>query len=202
MRTTCPRSYSWFLVELKFELFLQPGPFSLHIVISGNYCKGASLIAQLVKNPPAMQETPVRFLGREDPQEKIGYSLQYSRSSLVAQLLKNLPAVQETWVQSLDWEDPLEKGKATQSSILAGEFQGLYSPWGRKESDATLTKTNYCKLMTTISQALKTISFKQFVVRSMLLTRFPKLRSWSITSLINLTIHNYLIIQVKITDAN
>ena len=25
-----------------------------------------SLIAQLVKNPPAMQETPVRFLGWED----------------------------------------------------------------------------------------------------------------------------------------
>ena len=24
----------------------------------------------LVKNPPAMQETPVRFLGREDPLEK------------------------------------------------------------------------------------------------------------------------------------
>ena len=30
----------------------------------------ASLIAQLVKNPPAMQETLVRFLGREDPLEK------------------------------------------------------------------------------------------------------------------------------------
>ena len=29
-----------------------------------------SLIAQLVKNPPAMQETPVRFLGREDLLEK------------------------------------------------------------------------------------------------------------------------------------
>ena len=26
------------------------------------FCKWASLIAQLVKNPPAMQETPVRFL--------------------------------------------------------------------------------------------------------------------------------------------
>jgi len=25
-----------------------------------------SLIAQLVKNPPAMQETPVQFLGQED----------------------------------------------------------------------------------------------------------------------------------------
>ena len=30
----------------------------------------ASLIAQLVKNPPAMQETPVQFLGPEDPLEK------------------------------------------------------------------------------------------------------------------------------------
>ena len=30
----------------------------------------SSLIAQLVKNPPAMQETPVSFLGREDPMEK------------------------------------------------------------------------------------------------------------------------------------
>ena len=29
-----------------------------------------SLIAQLVKNPPAMQETPVQFLGWEDPLEK------------------------------------------------------------------------------------------------------------------------------------
>ena len=29
-----------------------------------------SLTAQLVKNPPVTQETPVRFLGREDPLEK------------------------------------------------------------------------------------------------------------------------------------
>ena len=31
---------------------------------------GASLVAQLVKNPPEMQETPVRYLGWEDPLEK------------------------------------------------------------------------------------------------------------------------------------
>ena len=31
---------------------------------------GASLVAQLVKNPPAMQESWVRFLGWEDPVEK------------------------------------------------------------------------------------------------------------------------------------
>ena len=35
-----------------------------------NYLTWASLIAQLVKNPPAMQETPVRLLGWEDLLEK------------------------------------------------------------------------------------------------------------------------------------
>ena len=30
----------------------------------------ASLVAQLVKNPPAMQETPIQFLGQKDPLEK------------------------------------------------------------------------------------------------------------------------------------
>ena len=33
-------------------------------------CSGASLVAQLVKNPCAMQETPVQFLGQGDPLEK------------------------------------------------------------------------------------------------------------------------------------
>ena len=31
---------------------------------------GASLVARLVKNPPAMQETPVQILGQEVPLEK------------------------------------------------------------------------------------------------------------------------------------
>ena len=40
---------------------------------------GASLVAQLVKNLPAMQETWVRSLGWEDsPGEGNGYPLQYS----------------------------------------------------------------------------------------------------------------------------
>ena len=30
----------------------------------------SSLVAQLVKNAPAMQKTPIRFLGWEDPLEK------------------------------------------------------------------------------------------------------------------------------------
>ena len=82
-------------------------------------------MAQLVKNPPAVQETPIRFLGWEDsPGERIGYPLQYSWASLVAQTVKNPPTMQETWVQSLCWEDPLEKGKAAHSSILAWRI-----PW-------------------------------------------------------------------------
>ena len=31
---------------------------------------GASLVAQMVKNPPAVQETQVQSLGHEDPLEK------------------------------------------------------------------------------------------------------------------------------------
>ena len=73
-----------------------------------------------------------RFLG-----EGIGYPLQYSLASLVAQLVKILPAMRDTWVQSLDWEHPLEKGKATHPVFWPGEFHGLYSPWGSKESDMT-----------------------------------------------------------------
>ena len=39
----------------------------------------ASLVAQLVKNPPAMQETWIRSLDWEDsPREGKGYPLQYS----------------------------------------------------------------------------------------------------------------------------
>ena len=44
--------------------------FSLLLFYSIQDLNLASLIAQLVKNLPAMQETLVRFLGQEDPLEK------------------------------------------------------------------------------------------------------------------------------------
>ena len=72
-------------------------------------------------------------LGRSDGEGR-GYPLQYSWASLVAQLVKNPPAMQETWVRSLGWEDPLEKGKVPTPVFWPGEFHGLYSPWGHKES--------------------------------------------------------------------
>ena len=67
----------------------------------------ASLVAQLVKNLPVMQETLVRFLGREDPLEE---GMAYRRS------LCQYPC--------------LENPHGPRS--LAG-----YSPWGCKESDTT-----------------------------------------------------------------
>ena len=69
--------------------------------------------------------------------EGIGYLLQYSWASLVAQLVKSPPAMWETWVWTLGWEDPLEKGKVPTPVFWPGEFHGLYSPWGLKESDTT-----------------------------------------------------------------
>ena len=69
----------------------------------------ASLRAQLVKNLPAMQETPVRFLGWEDPLEK---------GKATPPVFLGFPCA------FLDWEDPLERGKASHSNILAWRI-----PW-------------------------------------------------------------------------
>ena len=98
-------------------------------------------MAQLVKNPPAMQETQCDFWVRKIPGEGIGYPLQYSWASLAAQTVKNPPARRETWVQSLGWEDPLEKGKATHSSILAWTI-----PWTLVHAVAELDTTERLSL--------------------------------------------------------
>ena len=56
-------------------------------------------------------------------------------ASLVAQLVKNLPAMQEIWVRSLGWEDPRRRARLPTPVFWPGEFHGLYSSWGCKESD-------------------------------------------------------------------
>ena len=58
-------------------------------------------------------------------------------TSLVAQMVKNLPSMQETQVQSLGREELLEKERLPTPIFWPGEFHGLYSPWGHKESDMT-----------------------------------------------------------------
>ena len=74
----------------------------------GSYSKHfwASLVAQLVKNPPVMQEIQIWFLGWEDPLEK-GQATHSSIHGLPWWSdSKESPAVQETWVWSLGWENP------------------------------------------------------------------------------------------------
>ena len=94
----------------------------------------ASLVAQLVKNSPSMQETPVWFLvgkicWRRDRTPTpvflvfLGDSAGKESACNVGEL-GLIPGL----------KDLLEKGKATHSSILAWR---MYSPWGCKESDMT-----------------------------------------------------------------
>ena len=88
----------------------------------------ASLLPQVVKNPPVRQETPDRFLDQEDHWRRDRLPTPVFLGFPVSQLVKNLPAMQENWVQSLGWEDHLEKGKSTLSSILAWRIL-----WSHKE---------------------------------------------------------------------
>ena len=110
-----------------------------HFLLGMSVVIWASLVAQMVKNLPAMQETWIRSLGWEDPLKKgkathsrilawripwtvlvrgikknqtrlSNFCFLLTRASLIAQLVKKPPAMQEAPVRFLGWEDPLEKG--------------------------------------------------------------------------------------------
>ena len=51
----------------------------------------------------------------------------------MVQLVKNLPAMWETWVGKIPWR----RERLPAPVFWPGEFHGLYSPFGRKESDTT-----------------------------------------------------------------
>ena len=54
-------------------------------------------------------------------------------ASLVAEMVKNLPAMQESWVGKIPWR----RERLLTPGFWPGEFHGLYSAWGGKESDTT-----------------------------------------------------------------
>ena len=97
--------------------------------------------AQMIKNLPAMQETPFRSLGWEDTLEK-GMATHSSilGASLVAQMVKFLPAMQESEFRSLGQEDPWEKGMTTHSSILIWRISWTEEP-GRLQSMGLQSQT-------------------------------------------------------------
>ena len=98
----------------------------------------ASLIAQLVKNPPVMQDTPVRFLGWEEPMQKgeanhssiLGLPLWLSWLRIRPQCGR--PGF-NPWVRKIPWR----RERLPTPVIWPGELHGLYSRCARKESDTT-----------------------------------------------------------------
>ena len=69
--------------------------------------------------------------------EGIGYPLQYSWASLVAQLVKNPSACGRPGLDPWVGNSPWRRERLLIPVLWPGEFQGLYSPWRRKESDTT-----------------------------------------------------------------
>ena len=86
--------------------------------------------AQLVKSLPAMQETPVQFLGWEVSLEKREAThFCILRLPWVAKMVKNPPAIQRPGFNP--WrEDRLEEGIATHSSVLAWRIPWTEEPGG------------------------------------------------------------------------
>ena len=89
----------------------------------------ASLVAQLVKNPPAMQEIPVGFLGQEDQLEKG----QATHSSILG--LPHDSAGKESACNARDLGSIPELGRSsgegngTHSSVLAWRIPWTEEPW-------------------------------------------------------------------------
>ena len=101
----------------------------------------ASLVAQLVENPPAMQDTPVRFLGPA-PGEEVGYPLQYSWAFLCSDSKESTCNVGELGSIPV-WERSLGGGHGNplQYSCLENphgqrSLAGYY-PWGFKKLGMT-----------------------------------------------------------------
>ena len=103
------------------------------------YILSVSLIAQLVNNPPAMQENPVRVLGRKDPLEKgkathfsiLGLPLWLSWWRIRLQCGRRGfdPPRFDPWVGKIPWR----REQLPTPGFWPGEFHGLYSPWGLKK---------------------------------------------------------------------
>ena len=92
----------------------------------------------LVKDPPAVQEIPLWFLGREDPLEK-GQATHSSILGLLSWLSWERICRQcrrlgfEPWV----WKIPWRRKQLPTPVFWPGEFHRLCDPWGRKELDRT-----------------------------------------------------------------
>ena len=93
----------------------------------------ASLVAQMIKNPPAMQETPVRFLSQKDC---------WRRDGLPTPVFLGFPGGSAGKESACKAEDlgPIpglgrSPGEESGYPLQYSGLYGLHSPWGHKESD-------------------------------------------------------------------
>ena len=74
---------------------------------------------------------------RRSPEGGHGNPPQYSWASFVVQRVKKPPECGrpgfDPWVEKIPWR----KERLPTAVFWPGEFHGLHSPWGRKESDTT-----------------------------------------------------------------
>ena len=77
------------------------------------------------------------LLSKKKKSRHLIITLKYWQASLRAQLVKNPPAIQETPVQP--WVGKVRCGRKRLPTPVfwPGQFHGLYSLWGHKESDTT-----------------------------------------------------------------
>ena len=76
-------------------------------------------------------------LGWEDPWRRKWQPTPVFLGFPCGSAVKNLLAMWETWGRSLGWEDPWRRERLPTPVFQPGEFHGLYSSWGCKESDTT-----------------------------------------------------------------
>ena len=140
-----------------------------------------------------MQETLVRFLGQKDPLEKgqathssiLGLPLWLSWQRI--HLKCGRPGF-SPWVGKISWR----RERLPTPVFWPGEFHGLYSPWGGKESDmaeqlslfisdvqccAKLLYSKESQLYTYMHSFLKKIFFSIMVYHRILNISFQKQRS-------------------------
>ena len=119
-------------------MFTSVAPFSspvLHLLLTF-FILRASLVAQVVKNLPNIQEIPDQILGREDPlEDRIPTPVFFGFPGGSAG--NNPPVMWETWFGSWVGKIPCRRERLHTPVFWPGEFHGLYSSRGRKESDTT-----------------------------------------------------------------
>ena len=134
-------SFFTFFSIMNFYKILNIAPCGIQqvLVVYLFYIQQDSLVAQLLKNLPAIQETPVRFLGGEDPLEK-GQATHTSILGLPWWLSWQRICLQcgrpgfDPWVGRIPWRRAWQPIPV----FLPGESHGQrsllgYSPWGCKD---------------------------------------------------------------------